>query len=822
MGALSGKVALITGAGGGLGEQYALLFAREGAKVVVNDLGGSRDGTGGGSAMADQVVAKIKAAGGEAVANYASVSDAEGAQGMVDQAVEAFGGLDIVVNNAGILRDKTLVKMDEAMWDLVMEVHAKGTFLVTKAAVVHMRSQGRGGRIINTSSYAGLKGNFGQANYGTAKAGIAGFTRVVALETRRHKITVNCIAPAAKTRMTEDIDAVPDAMQPEDIAPLVAWLASDDAADVTGRVFGAHGKHYFEYRAEMTDGVEPSEGWSVADVGARFGDITRFEAPAAAGGDAAEDSADAQVKALIQALPSGLKADKAKGWSSTIHFNIEGTGLFGVKVVDGSATFLDAPTGKADGTVTFSSAQVLLDMASGALKPEAAFMSQKLKSDNMSLLMSFGKYFDLAAAAKHAAGGGGAAPAATSKEALVDEAFRRMGEAFVPEKAEGWTARLNFKVGDGLRYAVYIDQGEVKTKAGADEAPTCTITFASIDTFLGTISGKVNPQKAFMAGQIGADNMGELMRYAQCFDMRKAAAAAKAATGGSGAASGEVKRLNRDKIGVAYRTKATWVKREHTEAYARATEDLNPAYVEGDDVVAPPMYAVRPLMHVAAAVMTDDELNVDMLRLVHGEQDMRFMRPLKPWDLVAPRAKVHSIDDKSSGQLLKVKQVLMCDGEVVCEAISGYFIRAPKGAGGGGGAKKAKAAPAPEPERDIVYTEDQEVAADQPLRYADASLDHNPIHTDPNVAKAAGHPSIILHGLCSMAFAAKAVINGLGGGDPARLKRLKVRFTKPVLPGWVLTTRVWSGDNAGEYGLEVVNQDGVKVITHGLAEVAPE
>jgi NAD(P)-dependent dehydrogenase (short-subunit alcohol dehydrogenase family) len=174
MGLLDGKVVVITGAGGGLGREHALAMAKEGGKIVVNDLGGARDGTGAGTAMADGVVEEIKAAGGEAVASYDSVATVKGANGILQTAIDAFGQLDVCVNNAGILRDKTLSKMDEEMWDIVIAVHLRGTYCVSRAAFNHMKEKGSGGVIINTSSTSGLNGNFGQCNYGAAKAGIAG------------------------------------------------------------------------------------------------------------------------------------------------------------------------------------------------------------------------------------------------------------------------------------------------------------------------------------------------------------------------------------------------------------------------------------------------------------------------------------------------------------------------------------------------------------------------------------------------------------------------------------------------------------------------
>ncbi len=239
MGKLDGKVAIVTGAGGGLGRCHALGLAAEGAKVVVNDLGGSRDGSGAGHSMADGVVAEIRANGGTAVAHYGSVTNADDAAGMVAKAVEAFGRLDILVNNAGILRDRTFKKMTHAEWDIVIDVHLRGTYLVTRAAWDQLLAQAEGGRIINTSSTSGLIGNFGQANYGAAKAGIAGFTRVLALEGMKSGITVNTLAPAAFSRMTEDImqEDQADRFAPDKVSPVVVWLCTDDAKDVTGRQF---------------------------------------------------------------------------------------------------------------------------------------------------------------------------------------------------------------------------------------------------------------------------------------------------------------------------------------------------------------------------------------------------------------------------------------------------------------------------------------------------------------------------------------------------------------------------------------------------------
>ena len=281
MGLLDGKVAVITGAGGGIGRSHALLFAKEGARVVVNDLGGARDGTGKGTTAAEKVVAEIAAAGGKAAPSYDDISERAGADNLVATAKSAFGQVDILVNNAGILRDKTLLKMDDEMWDLVVKVHLRGTFLCTQAAARAMVERAQGGRILNTTSVSGLLGNFGQVNYSAAKAGIYGLTRTAHLELfQKHRITVNALAPVALTRLTEDLPmmkALPNAkdfLAPEHISPVALFLASDLAADLSGVVVGVQGKQVNVYRMEVTPGITPrGEDWTAAELKERWGEI---------------------------------------------------------------------------------------------------------------------------------------------------------------------------------------------------------------------------------------------------------------------------------------------------------------------------------------------------------------------------------------------------------------------------------------------------------------------------------------------------------------------------------------------------------------------
>jgi NAD(P)-dependent dehydrogenase (short-subunit alcohol dehydrogenase family) len=269
-----GRVAIITGAGRGIGREHALLLASQGAKVVVNDLGGAPDGSGADATPANEVVAAIKAAGGEAVANGSDITSFTEAAELVEQAVDTFGRLDILINNAGILRDKMIFSMDEADWDDVISVHLKGHFCPTRHAAAYWRAKAKAGeavdaRIINTASPSGLYGNVGQSNYGAAKAGIASFTLVCALELGRLGVTANCLAPTALTRLVipvmggeENIsDEVRERMDPRWVATIASWLASPEARHVTGRVFDVR-----------SDRIVIPEGWHHGPEGTNPGD----------------------------------------------------------------------------------------------------------------------------------------------------------------------------------------------------------------------------------------------------------------------------------------------------------------------------------------------------------------------------------------------------------------------------------------------------------------------------------------------------------------------------------------------------------------------
>ena len=283
MGALDGRVAIITGSGRGIGREHALLFAQEGAKVVVNDLGGAIDGSGDDRTPAEQVVDEIKAMGGEAIANADNVATWEGGQRLVNAAIETFGDLHVLVNNAGILRDRVLVNMTEDEWDAVINVHLKGHFIPTRWAAAYWREQTKAGKpmranVVNTSSTSGLLGNPGQTNYGAAKAGIAAFTIICGMELERYGVRCNAIAPAARTRMTEATPGLSEVVKPPDdpgkfdiwnpanISPLVAYLSTENCP-ANGKVFFIQGGkvQYFQPWT-LAEAIEKDDRWTVAEL----------------------------------------------------------------------------------------------------------------------------------------------------------------------------------------------------------------------------------------------------------------------------------------------------------------------------------------------------------------------------------------------------------------------------------------------------------------------------------------------------------------------------------------------------------------------------
>ncbi|MEA2433696.1 MAG: (3R)-3-hydroxyacyl-CoA dehydrogenase / 3a,7a,12a-trihydroxy-5b-cholest-24-enoyl-CoA hydratase [Actinomycetota bacterium] len=272
--------------------------------------------------------------------------------------------------------------------------------------------------------------------------------------------------------------------------------------------------------------------------------------------------------------------------------------------------------------------------------------------------------------------------------------------------------------------------------------------------------------------------------------------------------------LNADLVGKEYESGTFEVTTEGIEKYARATNDLNERYLGGDDVVASPIFPIVPAFEYLGKAALDSELNADVMRLVHGEEEHVLLKPVKPGDTLTLKGILESVEQKETGETFTVKvDITNQNAEPVAEIRATSFIR---GSGGGG----SKAPSAETEQRDVVYEESTKVDDDQTHRYADASGDHNPIHLDENTAKMVGLPGIINHGMCTMAIATKAAVDGLAGGDPTRIKRVSVRFSKPVLPGQELTTKFWKLDDSGNYGFETYNPDGQAVIKNGRVEIS--
>jgi len=401
---LAGRVAVITGAGGGLGRQYALEFARRGAKVVVNDLGGARDGSGKGSkSPADAVVKEIKDLGGEAIANFDNVATPEGGEKIIKAAVKAFGTVDIVVNNAGILRDKSFVKMEPENWDAVVAVHLRGAYNVTRPAFAVMKEKGYG-RIIMTTSGAGLYGNFGQTNYSSAKMGLVGFMNTLKLEGGKYNIKINTIAPLAASRLTEDVmpPEIFEKMKPEFIVPLVTYLASE-SCETTGNIFNA-GMGYFNRAAIMTgntiqigdkdnlptpedihknwDAINNMEGAKeLSDLNSAMMDLLTGPQPSGAAADAQPSGGGGDVtpKAVFDMMPGVFKADAAAGVDVVFQYCISGPtgGDWHVTVKDQTCKVAQGKAKKATCTIKMADDN-FVKMVTGQLNPMKAFSSGDL------------------------------------------------------------------------------------------------------------------------------------------------------------------------------------------------------------------------------------------------------------------------------------------------------------------------------------------------------------------------------------------------------------------------------------------------------------
>mgnify|MGYP003950009209 CR=1 FL=1 len=806
MGLLDGKVVLVTGAGNGIGRCHAMACAAEGARIVVNDLGGSRHGEGSDDAAAAVVAEEIKKLGGDAIANFDSVTDPEGTDRMVAAAVEKWGRLDAVVNNAGILRDITFKKMDDSQWNAVLDVHLNGTKNICKSALPALTAAaGEHGHaaIINTTSLSGMLGNFGQSNYAAAKAGIYGLTRVLGMELRKAGVGSNAIAPVAKTRMTDDIDMVDAEWTAEQISPIVVFLASDLSKGVTGKVFGVQGQRLHVYEVHTNDGVEKEgpELWTAQEIADQLSGIMAFE-------EAAAPAADGdQITAAFSHFQAGFKPSAAPGWKANIQWDVKG-GTAQTIIIDGEQCTVKSGL---DGTPTCTvkiPADILLALLTGEMDAQKVFMTGKATADNMGDLMKMAMAFDFEAVAAALAASG------DSNADAVSTVFSHFPAGFNAGAAPAWKGNMHWVVKGGTDQTLTIEEGVCTTSKGLTGVATSTVKIPE-DILLAMFKGEMDPQKVFMSGKASADDFGDLMKMGMAFDFDKIAEAAGLKAAPSEEAATEDDGPKTWPIGKRYDGGHFLVSPQHIGLYASATNDDNDAYT-GEAGIAPHMLHTRMFKKCMFQIATDPELDLDLLRLVHGEHDATFHRPIKAWDLMQVRGELISVDEKSSGLLVTSKIYGFVDGEMAVEAKTAYFIRGKKkkDAGAKKAAPKAPPPAPPTPDYEVQFTVDE----DQSYRYAEASLDDNPIHVDPETAKAAGLPSVILHGLCTMAMSGKSVVDTLAEGDPRRLKRLGVRFASPVFNSSTLTTQGWKTDNGSNF--IVKDENGKVVIANGVVELA--
>ena len=802
MSELNDQVIVITGAGRGLGRAYALAAASAGAKVVVNDPGVSLDGSGGDPAVAESVVAEIRDLGAEAVANTRSIADVDGATSVVESAVAAFGRLDGLVNNAGILRDKTLLKMPVEAWDEVLTVHLRGSFLCCAAAARQFVAQGTGGSIVNTSSFAGLVGNYGQANYAAAKGGIYGLTRVCALELERFAIRCNAIAPLAKTRMTENVDAVAETMTLGGPAAVVLFLLSSRSKGVNGRVFGIHGERLFEYRMQSSRGVS-HPAWTSAVIAERLDAITLAEGPEASATAAAAHPASGRIQKLLFSLPDAFRADRADGWRAVIQWTIQGTGSFVVRI--GQDCRVEAGTVDKPDCRIITDSETFDGMALGRVDGAQAFMQGQIKASDVSVLMKYQRVFSQRKIGELYARlvAEQAEPRSASDEylaAMSPLSRLRLWLALLPQagKADGDAALVHLTWGD-VQATVGLGTDGVHTALGHVGQATDELS-CSAETFWQRLTGTGEVPGLDSSAAAGSGSV--FSRLISLIDKPREVIAEEIARRGLG--------VRHAQVGRVFHGTPVFVQRAHVRAFAEAT-----GQVSADGPIAMPMLSVAFFNTVFHQLFDDSEVAIDKQRLLFGEMALDFRQPVAVGDLVVAKCWLEAIEDKHNGQFLRVRSRLMNEGQVRVDGLATFFVRW-AGQSRLGRLTASVTDPIASAAAIHHFEADLQTQADQAQRFADAANDHNPIHLDADFARAAGLKGVILHGLCSMSMSARALTEGPGAGQAQRLKHLAVRFAKPVYPGQSLQLRA-SSFEPGAYQFEVRSDSDELVITQGRA-----
>lgn len=391
MSLLEGKVIAITGAGRGLGRAYADAAAAAGARLVLDDLGCDVEGRSPDPRVVEQAARELRERGAEVVTSSASIETVEGAQALVELAVQTYGRIDGLVNNAGILRDGPLLDLTAEDFGAVLRTHLLGTFFCLQAAGRQMAAQDDGGVIVNTVSLAGLRGNIGQSNYAAAKGGVYGLTRAAALELSGLGVRVNAVAPLAVTRMTQDTKMVPETMRPEHAAPLVVFLLSPLSAGLDGRIFGAHGSFLFEYRMESSPGVREVSEWTpegIAEARSRISFAPGTRAAAAA----SKEQVDA-VRGIMTRLPACFRARRGARWAAVLHFSIAGAGDFTLAAREGNVDVCD---GHQQTPTCFveTDAETFLGLAEGSLDGQQAYLEGRITASELGDLLKYQRLFD--------------------------------------------------------------------------------------------------------------------------------------------------------------------------------------------------------------------------------------------------------------------------------------------------------------------------------------------------------------------------------------------------------------------------------------------
>ncbi|PVU99288.1 hypothetical protein BB559_000840 [Furculomyces boomerangus] len=894
-----GRVVIVTGAGRGLGREYALMFGSRGASVVVNDLGVSLLGSDQDASPADQVVNEIIAAGGKAVASYDSVVEGEK---IVAVAMKAFGRVDVIVNNAGNLRDRTFAKMTEAEWEAVYQVHLKGSFKLSKAAWPIMRAQ-KYGRIIMTSSTSGVYGNFGQSNYGAAKHGLVGLAYTLSQEGAKYNIHVNALVPTALSRMTAPTmsqERVND-YDPKYVAPTVGYLCHE-SSNVTGKVVESAGGFMAVTRWELSSGAlfNSNDTLTPAAVKHRWNEITNFDKNAIYPDDKVKVSYlqlleksksnapnpqgpelryDGQV-AIVTGSGGGLGREYAlmlARYGAKVVVNDVGTNKNGQKNADLVVAEIRNSGGQAVANYdsvengervvqtaiqTYGRIDILINNA-GILRDKSFIKMTEKEWDDVYRIHLYGTFKVTHAAWPHFMKQKSGAIINTSSTVGL---YGNFGQANYSSAKAAMLGLTNVLALEGARNGIRVNSlapnaGTAMTATVMPPAMVEALKPAYVAPFVCylvhkscTDSGKVFQVGSCWAGQarrqratgyafphdstLSIEGVRDNWATISNFDDGKAhfvptnhAAAAEGFEKIKKAAKNFLVDVQAARDHKFPSVEFTYTARDamlYAVGIGASRKDLPLVYELSPKFQTFPTYAVIPSFFVKARIGQFLPPYHPMM-LLHGEQSVVIHEPLPTAATLILTPQVVDIQDKVKGAAVTLKINLVCKktGKLLAESESTSFIR-----GIGGFSKNPKyKQPAPAARNPLsVYAAEtpssppnatiaQKISPDQAALYR-LSGDYNPLHIDPEMAAKGNFKEPILHGLCSMGFASRHVVNGMAAGDASKLKAIKVRFSSPVYPGETIQTSMWtdkSNPNRVLFNAKVVERN-ITVISNAIAE----